>query len=203
MTSSARRAGGGAASGRSAAGTGDRSPTQEQKAEEAQDATRSSPATRRRGSPRRPASRSPEILALNPTWTRRRSPRRELKLQVTAPAAGPRCCAAALAARRRAAAPRAAAPPPAGHGAERDRDRGVHGRGRLRRQPTAGAPIALDHEADDGAAHARARPSSAPTSRPPLPPVASESKIGLLPGERLTVADLLRGLLVSRPTTPR
>ena len=60
------------------------------------------------------------------------------------------------------------------------------------------APLDREHhEADDGAHHARAHALRARCSRrPAYPGSAGESTIGLRAGERLTVRDLLRALML-------
>ena len=65
---------------------------------------------------------------------------------------------------------------------------------RARRQAP---PDRLDHEADDRAAHARERQADATRfTASHYRPAPIESQIGLLPGERMKVSDLMRGLLL-------
>ncbi len=161
--------------------------------------TRSRPATRLRGSPRRPASTSRRCTSSTPSSTRQRSrPVQKIRLDRV---------------RRRAAAALAAAatlllianPAPARHA---DCPDSVGARAAIvievstgivacQRQADKRLAHRLDHEADDRAGDARERQALARRSRPrTTTPLPIESKIGLQPGERMKVSDLMRGLLL-------
>ena len=86
-----------------------------------------------------------------------------------------------------------------GHGlrAERDRDRDLDRRRRVLAQRRRAPLDRLHHEADDRAAHARAREARRTPSPPPATSRRRPSRrSGCEPGERMSVRDLMRGLLV-------
>ena len=84
-------------------------------------------------------------------------------------------------------------------GAVRDRARGLDRRGRVRaRGATRGGRSARRSKLMTALRHARARRARRDLPRrPSYRPAPAESRIGLQPGERMTVRDLLSGLLVA------